>query len=142
MHATQNILKAHKLRNTSFRQQVIELFQQSEATLSLKDLEKGLGEHDRVTLYRTLKAFEDHGIIHKVPTEDAQVFYGLCRDHCSPKEHMHDHAHFSCRVCQNVFCVDLASYELPRQSLDGFTVEHTEILLEGICAECTKKDRA
>lgn len=137
--STEELLQHHKLRVTKFRKEVLELFQASEATLSLKHLEEGLHDFDRVTLYRTLKSFEDHGIIHKVPTEDNQSYYGLCSDHCGPDKHHHEHAHFTCLSCQQVFCVHMDTLNLPTAKEDGYKVKRAEVLLEGYCPICAKK---
>lgn len=133
---TKEILKSHKLRVTAFREEVLQLFQDSEPTLSLKDLEGSLQNYDRVTLYRTLKAFEDHGIIHKVPTENQQVYYGICKDSCGPNQHHHSHAHFSCKKCENVYCVETEAVRFGKNVIDGYKVDKLEILMEGICPDC------
>jgi len=137
--SSENLLHRHKLRVTKFRVEVLELFQQSESTLSLKNLEDGLQNYDRVTLYRTLKSFEDQGIIHKVPTEDNQSYYGLCSEHCGPEEHHHEHAHFTCVACQQVFCVHMDTISLPTAKEYGYIVQKAEVLLEGYSPECAKK---
>lgn len=136
---TKEILKSHKLRVTAFREEVLHLFNESEPTLSLRDLEQNLENYDRVTLYRTLKAFEDHGIIHKVPTDNQQVYYGMCKEACGPNEHHHSHAHFNCRACENVFCVETEAIRFGKNVIEGYQVEKTEILLEGLCPDCTDK---
>jgi Fur family ferric uptake transcriptional regulator len=133
------LLKRHKLRVTQFREQVIGLFSASEATLSLRDLESDLGDFDRVTLYRTLKAFEDKGLIHKVPTESQQLYYGLCSENCGPDEHQHNHAHFNCTKCEHVYCIETEAIRFGKKVIDGFKVEKAEILLEGICPNCKEK---
>jgi len=61
------ILKSHKLRVTDGRIDVLEFFLRQDRTLSFKDLEEEFSDSDSVTLYRTLSAFTDHGVLHKIP---------------------------------------------------------------------------
>ena len=64
---TENILSEHGLRNTEARHGVLDVFKKYDYALSHSDLEKELQKYfDRVTIYRTIHAFLDKGIIHKV----------------------------------------------------------------------------
>lgn len=60
-------LKAFNLRHTAGREQVLDLFLSAGGhALAHNDVETGLGpDHDRVTVYRTLRTFLDAGLLHK-----------------------------------------------------------------------------
>ena len=88
------ILKAHKLRVTDSRMDILDYFLKEEKALSFKDLEHHFNEYDRVTLYRTLNSFSDHGVLHKIPDDSGFASYGLCYDTCDSDEHHHDQSHF------------------------------------------------
>lgn len=57
-------LEHRKIKPTAMRLLVLDFFQKQDHAISLKDLENGLESTDRVTLFRTLKTFEEHKIIH------------------------------------------------------------------------------
>jgi Fe2+ or Zn2+ uptake regulation protein len=68
----QHILKAHHLRITNCRLDVLQAFQENPSALSQGVLEDRFPQYDRVTLYRTLNSFLDSGILHKSPMTRAQ----------------------------------------------------------------------
>lgn len=131
-----HVLKNHGLRKTPFRIQVIELFLSSHAAITLKEIEHVLGEFDRITLYRTLKSFEQQGIIHKIAST-GDTKYALCQDKCEEDHHHHEHVHFHCDLCEKTYCVDVA--ELPSISLPKlYKVKELEVIIKGTCATCNK----
>src|SRR5271154_2809507 len=91
------ILKRNMLSVTAGRKKILELFLSNSGALSHGDIEKKAGEKfDRVTVYRTLQAFMEKGIIHNIPTADNSILYALCKDDCSEGHHHDDHVHFVC----------------------------------------------
>ena len=61
---------------------------------------------DRVTLYRTIKQFEEKGLIHEVIDTKGQAKYALCVTECTTHEHHDDHLHFHCSQCDRTIGVD------------------------------------
>ena len=132
-------LKAHNLRNTSIRKEVLELFMQSEGrALSNQDLEEQLDNPDRITLYRTLKAFEDRGLIHLAVDRGGISKYALCSDDCTTHAHHDSHAHFHCQVCGKTICLE-GEIIIKAQPPTGYQVQQEKLVLEGACAECVQK---
>lgn len=130
------ILKKNQLSVTSGRRKILELFLQHNGALSHSDIEKKAGEKfDRVTVYRTLQAFLEKGLIHSIPTPDNSIRYALCKDECSEGHHQDDHVHFICNACGNTICLEdvaIPSIRLPR----GFSADQVEMLVSGICKSC------
>ena len=128
-------LKTYKLRVTKFRIQLLEIFHHSTASLSNEQIEQALGAFDRITLYRTLKSFEQKGIIHKINFGIEQK-WALCPDQCSTHEghHQHEHIHFRCLKCEEILCIPT---EIQQLSIPNFKIETTEINASGICANCS-----
>lgn len=130
-------LKQHQLRNTTCREEVINLFATRGVALSHSDLESTLGEmFDRVTLYRTLKTFVEKGILHKV-LDDNGLRYALCKQECSTHGHQHDHVHFKCVNCGETNCLEhthIPAFPLP----DGYKAQEINLLIQGICPQCTQ----
>lgn len=132
-----SILTQHKLRQTAPRLAVLGVFQQAQAALSQPEIEEQLQDScDRVTIYRTLAAFLEHGIIHKVLDDAGASKYALCAHDCGHQQaHQHDHVHFKCSQCGQTRCldgVDVPAFQLPQ----GFRTQETNVLIQGVCAEC------
>lgn len=129
------ILRDSKLRSTTSRAVILGIFLQHSRALSNSDIEQATGESvDRVTLYRTLKTFVEHGILHKVLDDSGTLKYGLCDDRCSSATHHHDHVHFKCHLCGETNCLDIA---IPGVALpSGFEAEEVNVLIQGTCARC------
>jgi Fur family transcriptional regulator, ferric uptake regulator len=128
------VLKKHNLRNTPFRLQVADVFVNAEAAITLKEIEKKLKDFDRITLYRTLKSFEQQGVIHKIAST-GEPKYALCQDKCEEDHHHHDHIHFHCDSCAKTFCVDVDS--LPGIKLpENYSMKELEIIVKGTCSKC------
>jgi Fur family transcriptional regulator, ferric uptake regulator len=131
-----DILKRNQLSVTSGRRKILELFLHQDGALSHSDIEKRAGEKfDRVTVYRTLQAFLEKGLIHSIPTADNAVRYALCRDNCSAGHHRDDHVHFVCQTCGNIMCLEdtaIPAIRLP----GGFIAQKVEIVVSGVCKTC------
>src|SRR6202020_3581856 len=92
-----DLLKKTQLSVTDGRHRILELFLQQEGALSHGDIEKKAGEKfDRVTVYRTLQAFLEKGLIHSIPSSDNSIRYALCKEDCSGGQPPDDHVHFIC----------------------------------------------
>ena len=140
----ENLLKTHQLRNTEIRRAVLNLLQITPHAVSQQDVENLLnGAFDRVTIYRTLKSFEDAKLIHRVLNDDNSVNYAVCRDSCTEHNeqeqhahaHTHNHAHFKCEVCQFTFCLEqttIPKIELP----ENYKAHSLQLLIAGVCKNC------
>lgn len=131
------IIKNHDLRLTDGRIDILTFFMNSSKALSVKDVEINFKDLDRVTLYRTLNTFEEHGILHKIPDEGGSVVYGLCYDTCDCESHHHNHIHFKCQICQKIECLDL---KIPSVSVPGYVVSEANLILNGICLNCNESE--
>ncbi len=136
MKQTEEILKKNHLSVTDSRQKIMQLFMNSNGALAHADIEKKTGESfDRVTVYRTLQSFVEKGIIHLIPTKDNSIKYALCKDDCEAGHHHDNHVHFICDECSKTICLDdviVPTVKLPK----GFTPQHAEMVVNGICGEC------
>ena len=130
------ILKRSQLSVTASREKILHLFLEQTGALAHGDIEKKAGEKfDRVTVYRTLQAFVEKGIIHTIPTADNSIRYALCKDDCAAGHHQDQHVHFVCTSCNNTYCLDdivTPDIKLPK----GYSSTHIEVVVEGVCKEC------
>jgi len=129
------------IRPTSFRKEVLDIFIGEEHALTVQQIEEALGEHDRITLYRTLRTFIDQSLIHEIVMPGNIKKYALCQDcqvnHNHGKHvHHHEHIHFHCKSCDEVFCVDT---DIPKIQLGKFEIASLEIQAHGFCSSCAAK---
>lgn len=128
-------LKEKNIRSTPFREVVLTIFDDADYALSLQNIEDKLGEHDRITLYRTLKTFKEKGVIHEIALPDEPIKYALCEHSCNDNHHEHNHIHFKCNECREVFCKDIK--ELPQIKIPNFNITELEISAKGVCENCS-----
>lgn len=131
-----DILRNKKLRATPFRKEVLAVFLKKEHAISIQDIEDELESFDRITLYRTIKSFTNNGVIHEIVMPGDIKKLALCDGVCDHDNglHEHDHIHFQCRVCEEVYCVEIE--ELPQIEVPGFVIEEQEIQAKGVCKKC------
>jgi Fur family ferric uptake transcriptional regulator len=130
------LLKKHGLRVTQTRLEVLNLFLSEKVAVSNQDIESQLPGLDRITLYRTLKSFENKGVIHKAVDGTETPKFALCHEECTEASHHHHHVHFHCEKCENTFCVD--TIQIPTiRSPKGYEVHSTDVILNGLCEKCT-----
>ncbi len=129
-----NLLLSKKIRITDFRVAILAIFERFDAAISVEQIEKELGVFDRITLYRTLRLFKEKGIIHEITIAGNTLKLALCAQHCEQNEHHHNHIHFHCESCDEVYCVDIEKF--PEIGLNGFKIKELEIQASGICQRC------
>ena len=131
-----DILAQHNLRKTAVRAQVLDIFLDSREALSHNDIEAHFDQVDRITLYRTLKTFEEKGVIHKAIDGGEKLKYALCSGHCSEHAHEDHHAHFHCDQCGKTVCIE--SMHMPTvQAPAGYQLSGAYLVLKGTCATCS-----
>jgi len=89
-------LVSKKINPTAMRILVLEVLLQQSSALSLSDIEKNLETADRITIYRTLKTFEQNGLIHSIEDGTGTPKYALCMEDCST---------MSIMTCMSIFTV-------------------------------------
>lgn len=130
-----DILKQNGLSVTESRKKVLSLFLTSKGALEHSSIEKGAGNLDRVTIYRTLHSFTQKGLIHTIPSVDNTIKYALCKN-CSHGHHHDDHVHFICEKCGITTCLE--EVIIPEVSLPPrYSVRETEVIVKGECASCS-----
>lgn len=132
----EHLLQARNISPTAMRIRVLGYLREQPNAVSLTDVEKGLQHTDRVTVYRTLKTFEEHHLIHSIEDGTGAAKYALCRSECLPLEkHTDLHIHFYCRSCAETSCLPQSA--VPALSLpEGYTREEVSLTVKGICPKC------
>lgn len=129
-------LTRHALRRTPMRLAVLRVFLDSSFALSGHEIEQRLGtDSDRITLYRTLRSFEEKGLVHRVVDNTDIVRYAVCSIECSEHAHFDNHVHFKCTACQHIYCLNQVA--IPVVTLPArFEAVSRDYLLAGVCREC------
>ena len=78
---------------TSMRILVYDFLEEQQIAMSLSEIESHFYKADRITIYRTLKTFEEKGIVHSIQDNNTSK-YILCDDGCDEKTHKDWHLHF------------------------------------------------
>ena len=128
-------LQARDIHPTAMRMLVLEFLVEYEEAISLSDLENRLTHSDRTTLYRTLKTFREHGLVHQIHDDSGNTKYALCRDDCTCSYPDDMHVHFYCSQCEKTYCfphLTIPEMELP----DSFEPAYVNFVITGICPSC------
>lgn len=89
-------------------------------------------EHiDRVTLYRVLEWLTERHLAHRVLGEDRVWRYGMQDSGAA-----HQHAHFKCNACGQVFCLDELNTAYAVSVPAGYLAKEIELTIKGRCAQC------
>ena len=132
---TIDLLRNKGLKKTAQRVMLINILQKRSISLTEGDIKMEMGDlYDRITFYRTVQTLLETEIIHKI-TVDNITKYVLNDIHLSGNKK--DHAHFYCKSCHSITCLDnisLKKYNLP----EGFKSDECEILIKGSCNKCSE----
>ncbi len=123
------------IKPTAMRILVLDMLLKQEYAISLNDLEMMFDKADRVTLFRTLKTFEKHRLIHRIDDGTGAFKYALCNDacDCTPEEF---HVHFHCIGCKKTYCLPdspVPGIRLPK----NFKMQEMNIVIKGWCEKCS-----
>lgn len=125
------------IKPTAMRILVLEHLCNQLSAISLTELEKALAPVDRVTVYRTLKTFEEHCLVHAIEDGTGASKYALCKEECDDSPHHDLHIHFFCNRCYETYC--LPRTLIPAVALPaGFEKEEMSLLVKGVCQKCSQ----
>lgn len=100
---TESVLTTKGIAPTAMRVLVLQYLQTQTAAVSLQHLERHFYRSDRTTLYRTLKIFEEKGLVHSIHDGTDAVKYALCAEACKAGDHYDLHLHFYCYRHQSAY---------------------------------------
>ncbi|RYZ56534.1 MAG: transcriptional repressor [Sphingobacteriales bacterium] len=132
-------LKNKGIAPTAMRLLVFEYFLQQTFAQSLTDLEWHFNRADRTTLYRTLKTFEEKGLIHSIEDGTEATRYALCAEGCRAGNHYDLHLHFFCYGCKRTIC--LPRHKVPDVTVpDHFQLQELALIAKGLCDTCSQNN--
>ena len=131
----EHLLKHKNIKSTAMRNLVLQYFLDTNKAIDLKDLEMYFHYSDRTTLFRTIKTFQEKGLIHAIKDGSVSTKYALCSESCTSENHIDIHPHFYCEKCHSTIC--LRKLRIPTITMgSNFTVNSTELIIKGICEDC------
>ncbi|CDT09100.1 MULTISPECIES: Fur family transcriptional regulator [Sphingobacterium] len=129
----ENKLRDKNTKPTSMRILVYDFLASQHIALSLSEMESHFYPADRITLYRTLKTFEEKGIVHSIQENNTSK-YILCHDDCNEETHKDWHLHFYCKICKQTTCRTDISFSSPINS--AVRMDEVRFFAKGICENC------
>lgn len=135
--AIDKTLKKHQIRPTRIRREILKLFFKVDYAISHADIVNDLSnQFDRVTIYRALKLFADHGLIHKVMDDSGTAKFACpFSENNQLDEICSEHLHFKCVNCGHIYCLN----EIDRNDLDlpqEYKFLSLNLTAKGICKAC------
>jgi Fur family peroxide stress response transcriptional regulator len=96
------------------------------------ELNSAFPRASRATIYNALNVLREAQLVHEVRLDDAAARY---------EANIGKHHHFVCRGCGSLEDIGAeALLTMPEYELgDGYVVEHFEIVLRGLCADCSPR---
>jgi len=125
-------LEAHGIKPTAVRILVWEEAMAQSETFSLNDMEQRMPHMERSSIFRALKLFSEHHLLHTIDDGTGVQKYCVCR--CEDNHHI-NHIHFNCRVCGKTYCLE--DYAIPVVTMpECFKMEEAEYVVKGVCPSC------
>jgi Fe2+ or Zn2+ uptake regulation protein len=131
-------LRQAGISKTSQRLAVLDILLNAEVPLNVNTIRQNLktkAKIDKVTVYRILSLFKEHGLIREISSVSGANYFEMATLD-NPL-----HPHFSCRSCGAFTCLaPIPISQKPESVLSGndYSVDHIEINVSGICACCRK----
>lgn len=135
MNEVEKLLQEKRVRPTAMRLLVYRFLEKQSVAASLSDIENTFEKSERTTLYRTLKTFEEKGLVHQIDDGTGVTKYALCEKGCNCDFDTDLHLHFHCNTCNETQC--LPQQKIPRINLPpGFKAEDANLVVKGTCNKC------
>jgi len=129
-------LNNRNVRPTAMRILIFRYLAEKEVAVALTDIENAFVKAERTTLYRTMKKFEQNGIVHQIDDGTGIAKYALCEPDCNCDLDQDLHLHFHCDHCDETVC--LTEHKIPHINLpEGYIAEDANLVLTGICEKCS-----
>jgi len=128
-------LQEHGVRPTAVRILVWRTIMSFDGAFCLYDIEIAIPTLDRSSIFRALRLFTEHHMLHEIDDGSGSCKYCVCR--CEDHDHHLQHVHFTCSRCGKTFCI--TEQTIPQVSLpNGFHAEEAEYVIKGFCPDCNK----
>jgi Fur family ferric uptake transcriptional regulator len=136
MQTVEHILEDKAIRVTAMRLLIYKFLAEKQVAVTLSDIEHAFDKVERTTLYRTIKTFEEKGVVHQIDDGTGITKYALCEIGCNCDIETDLHLHFHCNICNETVC--LTDHKIPQIKVPkGFISEDVNLVVKGICDKCS-----
>ncbi|WP_339629735.1 transcriptional repressor [uncultured Maribacter sp.] len=136
MTEIEKTLDNKSIRPTAMRILIYKFMVGKKTAVALADIENAFEKAERSTLYRTLKTFDEKGIVHQIDDGTNISKFALCEPGCNCEIDQDLHLHFHCTHCDKTVC--LTEHKIPHINLpSGYIAEDANLVIKGICDTCT-----
>ncbi|WP_299325475.1 Fur family transcriptional regulator [uncultured Maribacter sp.] len=136
MTEIEKTLDNKSVRPTAMRILIYKFMAGKQNAVALTDIENAFEKAERTTLYRTLKTFEEKGIVHQIDDGTNISKFALCEPGCNCEIDQDLHLHFHCSQCDKTVC--LTEHKIPHINLPaGYIAEDANLVIKGICDSCS-----
>ena len=136
MTEIEKTLDNKSVRPTAMRILIYIFMAGKQNAVALTDIENAFEKAERTTLYRTLKTFEEKGIVHQIDDGTNISKFALCEPGCNCEIDQDLHLHFHCSQCDKTVC--LTEHKIPHINLPaGYIAEDANLVIKGICDSCS-----
>ncbi|WP_124979860.1 Fur family transcriptional regulator [Nonlabens xiamenensis] len=136
MTEIEKTLNDHEVRPTAMRILIYKHLAQKDNAQALLDIETAFAKAERSTIFRTLKTFEENGIVHQIEDGTGITKYALCEPGCNCEIDQDLHLHFHCSNCDETVC--LTEHKIPHINIpEGYVAEDVNLVVKGICEKCS-----
>ena len=144
MTKTEKILLKRGIRPTQMRSKIYKFLKRKQSAVSFSDLKKAFvlksdtnKTANRTTFYRSLKTFEDKGLIHQINDGTGVAKFAISGENAKGNHGIDLHMHFYCARCRKTICLP---NKISEENLPGnYEVNDVNLVLKGICEKCRKK---
>lgn len=127
-------LTMHGIRPTAVRNLVWREACSMKNAFALIDIEAALPHMDQSSIFRALRLFAEHHMLHEIDDGTGSQKYCVC--HCEGDTHI-SHLHFTCRKCGRTYCLEDTTVPLVTLP-SGFAMDEAEFIVKGLCPNCNK----
>ncbi|TDT44926.1 Fur family ferric uptake transcriptional regulator [Maribacter spongiicola] len=136
MTEVEKTLDNKSVRPTAMRILIYKFMASKNTAVALTDIENAFEKAERTTLYRTLKTFEEKGIVHQIDDGTNISKFALCQPGCNCEIDQDLHLHFHCSHCDKTVC--LTEHKIPHINLPAvYIAEDANLVIKGICDSCS-----
>ncbi|DAB33721.1 MAG: hypothetical protein PWQ42_851 [Sulfurospirillum sp.] len=119
------LLEEKGIKVTQARKEILEILETCTQPVSYENIKESISM-DKATFYRNISKFEESNLINAIESHDKKRYFELKRK---------PHAHFTCRVCNQVECIKSGIYV----TLQNYDIEN--VIIQGICPSCKLTNR-
>jgi len=127
-------LKSKGIRPSYQRVKVLEYISQIGGHPTVDEIFRALSGSipslSKVTIYNTLRAFVETGLLRVVDIDGTEKRYDIT---------LANHGHFQCETCGKIYNFQVNIDQIPVDGLSQFEITQKNVYFKGICPNCRKQ---